>query len=241
VLAQAAQSARKHNFVARLTEIAAMQILIFLRQGKLAEALHLAETHHLPLSQAHVYLAQGDPSAALATLDPWRRQVEAKGWADEQLKAMTLQSVAFDANGNKERAARLLVDALALAEHGGFIRLFVDEGPPMARLLAATAARGIMPDYVGTLVAACDAETWRDDGIPQRLSTAPAQPLVEPLSQRELEVLHLIAQGCSNHEISERLVLALDTVKGHNRKIFGKLQVQRRTEAVARARALGIL
>jgi LuxR family maltose regulon positive regulatory protein len=61
------------------------------------------------------------------------------------------------------------------------------------------------------------------------------------LSQRELEVLHLIAQGCSNQEISERLFVALDTVKGHNRKIFSKLQVQRRTEAVARARALGML
>ena len=68
-----------------------------------------------------------------------------------------------------------------------------------------------------------------------------AQPLIEPLSQRELEVLQLIAQGLSNHEISERLFLALNTVKGHNRKIFGKLQVQRRTEAVARARELGLL
>ena len=64
---------------------------------------------------------------------------------------------------------------------------------------------------------------------------------MEPLSQRELEVLHLIAQGFSNQEMSERLFLALDTVKGHNRKIFGKLQVQRRTEAVARARELGLL
>jgi LuxR family maltose regulon positive regulatory protein len=61
------------------------------------------------------------------------------------------------------------------------------------------------------------------------------------LSPRELEVLHLIAQGLSNHEIGERLFLALSTVKGHNRMIFGKLQVQRRTEAVARARELGLL
>jgi LuxR family maltose regulon positive regulatory protein len=67
-----------------------------------------------------------------------------------------------------------------------------------------------------------------------------AQHLIEPLSQRELEVLRLITQGLSNHEIGERLVLALDTVKGHNRRIFGKLQVQRRTEAVARARELGL-
>jgi LuxR family transcriptional regulator, maltose regulon positive regulatory protein len=69
----------------------------------------------------------------------------------------------------------------------------------------------------------------------------PAQPLIEPLSARELEVLHLMAAGLSNQEMCERLFLALSTVKGHNRNIFGKLQVQRRTEAVARARALGLL
>ena len=69
----------------------------------------------------------------------------------------------------------------------------------------------------------------------------PAQSLIEPLSQRELEVLRLIAQGLSNREISERLFLALITVKGHNRNIFRKLQVRRRTEAVARARELGLL
>ena len=65
--------------------------------------------------------------------------------------------------------------------------------------------------------------------------------IIEPLSQRELEVLQLIAQGLSNREIAERLFLALSTVKGHNREIFGKLQVQRRTEAIARARELGLL
>ncbi len=68
-----------------------------------------------------------------------------------------------------------------------------------------------------------------------------SQPLIEPLSERELEILRLIAQGLSNHEISERLFLALSTVKGHNLRIFEKLQVQRRTEAVARARELGLL
>jgi LuxR family maltose regulon positive regulatory protein len=77
---------------------------------------------------------------------------------------------------------------------------------------------------------------------PQRTEDASphAPALIEPLSPRELEVLRLITEGLSNHGIGERLVLALDTVKGHNRKIFGKLQVQRRTEAVARGRELGL-
>jgi LuxR family maltose regulon positive regulatory protein len=75
----------------------------------------------------------------------------------------------------------------------------------------------------------------------QPIGNTPVEPLVEPLTERELEVLRLIAQGLSNREISERLFLAISTIKGHTRIIFDKLQVQRRTEAVARARELGLL
>ncbi len=81
----------------------------------------------------------------------------------------------------------------------------------------------------------------RDKSSPSAKQGASSQPLVDPISPRELEVLQLVAQGLSNREISERLFLSLNTVKGHNRKIFGKLQVKRRTEAVARARELGLV
>ena len=97
----------------------------------------------------------------------------------------------------------------------------------------------MMPDYMGKLLAIFEAKKLKSENT--LYSPPPAQSLIEPLSQRELEVLQLIAQGLSNQEMSERLVLALETVKGHNKKIFGKLQVQRRTEAVARARELGLL
>ncbi len=123
-----------------------------------------------------------------------------------------------------------------MAEPGGFIRLFVDEGAPMRRLLTDTAERGVMPDYVGRLLAAFEAEQPQPEAV-----ASPSQPLAEPLTERELEVLRLIAEGLSNQDICERLFLALDTVKGHNRRIFCKLQVQRRTEAIARARELGLL
>jgi LuxR family maltose regulon positive regulatory protein len=132
---------------------------------------------------------------------------------------------------------QLLGDALAAAEPGGFIRLFVDEGAPMAQLLSVAANQGMIPDYIGKLLSAVEAE----EQIRKQGPASPDQHLIDPLSQRELEVLQLIAQGLSNQEISERLFLALDTVKGHNRRIFDKLQVQRRTEAVARARELGLL
>jgi LuxR family transcriptional regulator, maltose regulon positive regulatory protein len=111
--------------------------------------------------------------------------------------------------------------------------------------LSAAAAQGMMPNYIGKLLSRFEAEVQPRannaelppaTGVPSR-----PQPLSEPLSQRELEVLQLIAQGLSNREISERLFLALSTVKGHNQMIFDKLQVQRRTEAVARARELGLL
>jgi LuxR family maltose regulon positive regulatory protein len=110
----------------------------------------------------------------------------------------------------------------------------------MAQLLSAAAAQGLLPDYLGKLLSACDAEQQRaaSSGLPP---TTPTQTLFEPLSPRELEVLHLMARGLSNQEISERLVIAESTVKGHNLNIFGKLQVERRTEAVARARELGLL
>ncbi|HYB02311.1 MAG TPA: LuxR C-terminal-related transcriptional regulator, partial [Ktedonobacteraceae bacterium] len=238
LLAEAAQSARQQNFVYRLPEVAAAQVLVLLRQGNLTAAAHLAKTHELPLSQARVHLAQGNSSSALAVLESWRQQVEAKRWQDERLKVMILQALALQSNGEQDQAVHLLYDALELAEPGGFIRLFVDEGLPMAHLLSEAVSLGRMPDYLGKLLSVFDAEQQQREVTSSRPSD---QPLIEPLSRRELEVLQLMAEGLSNQEMSERLFLALDTVKGHNRKIFAKLQVQRRTEAVARARELGLL
>ena len=170
--------------------------------------------------------------------------MEAKGWQDERLRVTVLEAIALYAHREKDMAVQLLGDALTLAEPGGFIRLFVDEGPPMAQLLSEAAARGIRPDYMNRLLAAFG-DLTKDEGPTTKLASSVARSgpssMVEPLSQRELEILQLIAQGLSNREIGERLFLALDTVKGHNRRIFGKLQVQSRTEAIARARELGLL
>jgi LuxR family maltose regulon positive regulatory protein len=236
LLAKADRSVRQHNFVYQMPEVAAAQVLTLLRQGNLAAAAHLADTRKLPISQARVHLAQGGSSAALAALAPFRQQVEAKRWQDARLKVMVLEVVALQAHGERDTAVQVLFDALALAEPGGFIRIFVDEGLPMAELLTRRKAQGgRMTEYIHTLLAAFGQQK---DVHPSSLI---AQPLVEPLSQRELEVLQLIAQGLSNREIGERLFLALSSVKGHTRNIFGKLQVQRRTEAVARARQLGLL
>jgi LuxR family maltose regulon positive regulatory protein len=239
ILAQAAQAASQSNLVYQTPVVVAAQVVTFLRQGDLAAAAHLAQTHNLPISQARVLLAQGDASAALAILEPFRQQMEGKSWQDERLKVMALQAVALHAQGEKDKAMQVLGDALALAEPGGFIRLFIDEGEPMRRLIAdcrlqiANTSQNLRL-YLDKLLAAFDSSTNEN-------RTSKIQNWVEPLSERELQVLRLIDQGLSNREIGVRLVLALDTVKGHNRRIYDKLQVQSRTEALARARELGLL
>jgi LuxR family maltose regulon positive regulatory protein len=216
----------------------------------------MAEQYELPLSQAHVLIAQGAPSAALAALEPWRQEAEARGWADQRLRAMVLQALALHLDGKKEEAAQVLGEALALAEPGGFIRLFVDEGEPMRSLLLdyrclteKQSRDGVQPQsgYVDRLLAAF--AVTQPLLVPQSKTLAdvgagisnPKPEIVEPLTGRELEILRLIAQGFTNKQIGARLFLSLNTVKGHNRVIFDKLQVERRTEAIARARELGLL
>lgn len=244
LLAEAAQSVRQNNFAHRIPEVAAAQALVFLRRGDLAAAAHLAQTYELPIIRARVHLAQGDAPAALAALDPARRQAEARRWPDEQLRVMVLRAVALHVHGAKGEAVQVLGEALALAEPEGFVRLFVDEGEPMRRLLegfrlpVGGQRPGSHPQsaYAGKLLAA-----FEQPAMPSATSQAAQVGMTEPLSDRELEVLRLVAQGLSNRQISERLFLALSTVKGHNRIIFDKLQVQSRTQAIARARALGLL
>jgi LuxR family maltose regulon positive regulatory protein len=234
ILAQAEKFVHQHSFMHRMPEIAAEKVRVLLQQGNLEEAANLSEKHELPISQARVHLDQGEPSAALAVLEPLRQQVEAEGTENERLKIMVLQAVALYEHGEKDGAVQVLEEALALAKPGGMIRTFVDEGHPMAQLLNEIAAQRVMLDYVKKLLAAFEAEKKGDVALPP-------QHLVEPLSPRELEVLQLLAEDLTNREICERLFLALDTVKGHNRNIFAKLGVKNRTQAVYKAISLKIL
>jgi LuxR family maltose regulon positive regulatory protein len=202
------------------------------------EAAQLAGQHVMPLQEARILVAQGNPSAALVLVETQRQQAEAKRLPQRLLLVKAVQAVVLFAQGEKDQALQVVTEVLALAEPGGYIRLFMDEGALMAKLLREAASRGIRPDYIARLLAALEADKRENEGKP---ALPPAGSLVEPLSQRELEILKLIAQGLSNREIGERLFLALDTIKGHNRKIFDKLQAQSRTEAIVRARALGLL
>jgi LuxR family transcriptional regulator, maltose regulon positive regulatory protein len=250
LLEEAEQYARGHHFAHCLPDVMAARALTLLRQGNLEAAAQLAQANGHLIIQARVHLARGDAATALATLEPVRHEAEVKGWEDERLGVMVVEALALNAQGQTDTAVQRLGAALALAQPGGFIRVFVDEGTAMARLLCEAATRGVMANYTGRLLEVFEAEKpekpEREDRshLPAGAAPTPGAPgrrRIEPLSRRELEVLQLMAQGLSNQDVSQRLFLALSTVKGHNRVIFGKLQVQRRTEAVARARELGLL
>ena len=175
---------------------------------------------------------------ALDLLTRLLQAAEAGGRQGSAIEILLLQALAHEVQDDMPQALASLERALTLAEPEGYVRIVVREGEPMAKLLKETAVQLIAPNYVRRLLAACAAS----EPAPGSTQTAAAeQPLIEPFSERELEVLQLVAEGLSNREIAERLFLALSTVKGHNRVIYGKLNVGRRTEAVARARALGIL
>jgi LuxR family maltose regulon positive regulatory protein len=241
--------------------IGASKARVWIRQGNAAAALEWGrerglslddepsyglEFEHITLARAHLadLGAVRDGHAIRAVIDfleRLRAAAQAGGRLGNAIEILAVQALAHEMQGDRSLALQTLAQALALAEPEGAIRLFVDQGPPMARLLAQAAARGMAPDYTARLLAAFAADAPQPASGAHPPASTPAQPLIEPLSERELAVLQLIAEGLSNQAIGERLFLALDTVKGHNRRIFDKLQVQRRTEAVARARELGLL
>ena len=239
VLEDAKAFVHRHHFAFRMPDIAHAQVLVLLRQGHLAAAAQLAQTYDIPISQARVHLAQGDAAAALAVLHPVRQQAEARAWADERLTVMVVEAVAHSMHGEADEAMRVLGHALALAKPGGFIRLFVDEGVPMARLLYKAFARGVEPAYIHRLLAAFPVA--EPEHAPSSPVSGPDSEWVEPLSARERQVLQLIAEGLSNQEIADRLYLSLHTVKVHARNIYAKLAVTNRTQAIARGRALGLV
>ncbi|MCJ7537982.1 MAG: tetratricopeptide repeat protein, partial [Anaerolineales bacterium] len=238
--------------------VAALKTRVWVRQGRLTEALgwtrerglsvddelsYLREFEHITLARVHIARYKSDMEErsiheAMVLLERLLQAAEDGGRTGSVIEILVQQALAHEARGDTSSALGSLDRALMLAEPEGYVRIFVDEGMPMAQLLSEAAAHGIMPDYSNKLLVVFESEEQKSE---DRSYLPPAQPHIEPLSVRELEVLQLIAQGLSNREISERLFLALNTVKGHNRKIFGKLQVQRRTEAVARAREMGLL
>jgi LuxR family maltose regulon positive regulatory protein len=191
---------------------------------------------------ARTLVVQNRPDEALSLLASLLQAAQAAGRTAHVIKVRALQALAFQAKGDDVRALPALEHALSLTAPEGYVRTFADEGEPMARLLTKilearrkgrrAPAEGIAPEYVSRLLVAFDRH-------PQ--ASPAAQPLVEPLTEREIEVLRLVAGGLSNREIACELVVAVSTVKTHINHIYGKLDVRSRTQAVAQARRLDLL
>jgi LuxR family transcriptional regulator, maltose regulon positive regulatory protein len=245
--------------------IDALKVNLYLKQGRLDKAqawvrerglsaddeLHYLNVfEHLILARVLVAEYQTQPVENLITqasglLERLQKAAEAQHRTDSLIEILMALSLAYQVQMNFPLARAALVRALDLAQPEGYVRRFVDGGEPV-RLLLLDIQSSIEKQpggqsrshraYVDRIISAFDRSTEK-----QSIGSPKNSGLIESLSERELEVLRLIAKGLTNTEISQRLVLALSTVKGHNLRIFGKLQAQNRTEAVARARELGLL
>ena len=233
-------------------------VQFWLASGELEHAIRwaqeLAEQESVPsplareckeVARARVSLAQKKPTEALSLLDPLQVSAQQQERWSHVIEMKVLQALAHHLLDEEQEALTVLAQALHLAEPEGYIRIFVDEGPPMAALLSQLWEQECKQGstaYLDTVLAAFLPDNMAHEPQPEtagRCTTA--QPLLDPLSERELEVLQLIARGDSNPEIAKELVLSVDTIKRHVYNIFSKMGVKKRIKAVARAHDLGLL
>jgi LuxR family maltose regulon positive regulatory protein len=203
------------------------------------------EPAHLVL--ARVLLAQHQPGLALTLLKRLLDAAGSQGRTGSVIEIQALHALALAASGDRAGARDALAVALTLAAQRGYVRVFADEGAPMRALLAEmsaarpnqpNAARRFDPGYLAALTRACGGAS---DAPPPRRAGATPPGLAEPLTDREMEVLRLLAAGSSNQRIARDLFVTLDTVKKHVTHVLGKLGAANRTEAAARARQLGLI
>ena len=200
---------------------------------------------------ARVLIARGEEESRSRFVDESLRLLarllavaEVAGATGYVIDTLILQALALQGRGEREQALAVLERALFLAEPEGYVRIFIDEGPPMGVLLRQAATRGIAADYVSNLLATWDEET-KDQGqtTKERDSSfvhRPSPVLVEPLSERELQVLRLLSTHLSSREMARELVISPHTVRSHIKSIYSKLNVHRRADAVERAEELGL-
>ncbi len=249
------------DFSPNVRPIPALKTRLWIAQGRLGEALswageqglsaeddlsYLREFEHITLARVllaryksdHTDISIGD---AMGLLERLLKAAQEGGRMGSVIEILVLQALAQYMQGDMAAALIPLQQALMLAEPEGYIRMFLDEGSPMAQLLREAAARGIMPGYTGKLLAAFDAQ-GQGSASASPFPTFPAsQSLIEPLSPRELEVLRLFKTELSGPEIARELVIALSTVRTHTKSIYNKLNVKERRAAVKRATELGLI
>jgi len=259
--------AQLHNPYVQTHYLCVDQVRLWLRQGDVERAsqwgeelLHSARQAS-PLAReredvalVRVRLAQERPQEALQRLSSLLEEARRQERWNHVIEMLVLQAVACHMVQQESEALASLAEAVRLAEPEGYVRRFVDEGQLMAALLTdlREQERGKGPTpYLDSLLNAFSAdERAFDPKRPKTVETSqpvrrsrqvPQQPLLDPLSERELDVLYLLARGASNQEIAQELEVALNTVKHHMSNILSKLGASNRTQAVTQARSLGLL
>jgi LuxR family maltose regulon positive regulatory protein len=237
--------------------IAAMKVRLWIAQNRFGDALdwvrerglsadddlsYLREFEHITLARVLLAQSAADRAAppgqqAMSLLERLLSAANAGGRTGSVIEILVLQALAHQQRGDATRAQASLERALTLAEPEGYVRIFVDEGEPMRRLLRDIHAGAVTGAYARRLLQAFDEPSH---SFPTR-SPSPAAALPEPLTAREIEILRLIAAGMRNQEIADRLFISLPTVKRHVANAYGKLGVSHRTEALAKANTLNLL
>jgi len=216
------------------------------------EQIHLYMRQIEQCTLSRLFIAQGQFREAERVLRPLLQPIEETSWMGLLIEIQALLALALHGQGKADQALNVLQIALTLAEPGGYVRVFVDPDASMAELLQQAIGRGISPDYAKRLLAAFPASDFRSQvsgfgssatptSTPGPVPFEPEAALIEQLSERELEVLRLIAKGLTNREIAERLVVAVSTVKTHINNIYRKLDASNRAQAVTRASELNLL
>jgi LuxR family transcriptional regulator, maltose regulon positive regulatory protein len=259
-MGEAGQAEPSPQVVALLNPVPAQRARLLLAQGDVTAAGQWAKAAGLSpedepdyprepayLLLARVLLAQDRPGPALTLLERLLAIAASQGRTGSVIEIQALRALALAARGDHAGALGALAEAVTAACPQGYVRVFADEGAPMRALLTRLSAarkdqrapaRHLDPDYLAGLLRACG---QAGAAAPSRRAAAARPGLPEPLTDREMEVLRLLAAGRSNQRIAHELVVALDTVKKHVTHILGKLGAANRTEAVARARQLGLI
>ena len=241
-LAETAQQHYTPSPIPPVRSAAAVMARVWIRQGSLSTAAKWAgetnfdEITYLTefdyITHARLLLAQGASDRLHPLLERLLLEAQAGGRRGSAIEILMLQALAHHASGNPSLALPTLEQALILAELEGYVRLFADEGLPMAALLRSAIKQGITPDYAQHLLASIDGSS------PQAVA---AQPLIDPLSERELDVLRLLRSDLTGPEIARELVISLNTFRTHTKNIYSKLAINSRRAAVRRAIELNLI
>jgi len=233
ILSKAEVLVENNDFILRIPEIVDVHVILKLRQNQIEDAYVLANKKVVDISMARVWIAKGEIDDAIELLEKLQLEYVTKHINNELIKVQVLLSLCYKETGDIQKSTQLMCQLMTKLASEKFVRLYLDIGTSMIELIYQVRKLGVVNDYIEEILG-----SFRKNNQAKLKKT---RMLVEPLSIRELEILELINQGLTNKEIGDQLFIALDTVKGHNRRIFGKLEVKTRIEAIKKANLLGII